>query len=207
MFDNIYGFGCSYTWGAGLKDQTTSIPETPSVYSYLSLLNSYFPTSNIINKSWPGASNKLICNTIIETDFLPNSIAIVQWTFISRYCTFHNDKRKPEQYGPLFRSTNSKTWLKYFYSEEDVIRESNMYIMLVDYYFKANNIPYIFLANDYTLENNLRYHNLNIRVTKQFEKDKALDNVHPGTKSHEAVANFVANNVEKKYNEQKEKNS
>jgi hypothetical protein len=87
-------FGCSLAYGVGLPD---CWPDTskPSKMSWTQLVADSMGRK-LINKSVPGASNKLIWHTISNFKFDTDDVVIISWTYPNRYAllktpwTVHN---------------------------------------------------------------------------------------------------------------------
>ena len=84
--DRLIAFGCSVTYGIALldckKDHFNQNPP-PSKYAYPQVM------ANILNLEChnlavPGASNVKILDMILNFQFEPNDLIIVQWTFSER---------------------------------------------------------------------------------------------------------------------------
>jgi hypothetical protein len=178
----IIAFGCSYTYGHGLSDcleddKTTQGP-TPSKFAFPSLLAKKLNCESInIGKS--GNSNKEIWNDILNFKFQENDIAVIVWTYFSRFCIIKSDS--------IRRINPWKEEEKVFY-----MNYSNRHDMVLDFYGRLNHVG-SYLNNIGIRNYNfvIEYPDIEIpswsqtKVLGKFEMlDKAADDCHPGVISH-----------------------
>ncbi len=87
-------FGCSITFGNGLKDcfdvKLKCMGDEPSHYAWPQLVANKLGLE-CVNLSMSGSSNKLILKRIQDFDFCKNDLVIIMWTYTNRYTIFHND--------------------------------------------------------------------------------------------------------------------
>lgn len=178
----IVAFGCSYTYGYGLSDcialDKINPGDKPSKLAFPHLLSEKL-NYKCINVGKPGNSNKEIWYDILNFNFQPNDIAVITWTYYSRFCIIKSDK---------IRRINP--WIddeKLFY-----MNYSNRNDMILDFYGRLNHI------NLYLKDTSIKNYNFIIEsldttvphwnvspILGTFEMlDKAEDNCHPGTLSH-----------------------
>lgn len=186
-------FGCSFTFGTGLKDTKDS---WPSVLGQLT-------GRKVINKGVPGASNLEILNNILSFKFREDDLVVVGWTYCHRDLIFNSYKPNVRigsgQLNGLFEK-----WVELHNNYDNNVR-SGIYIHHAELYMNSMNLEnYNFWAppkatmiidrlfdltvSEYTGSNpkfvkkNTLYKDiLNI-------DDLALDNSHPGTLSHKNAA-------------------
>jgi hypothetical protein len=95
---NLVAFGCSFTYGHGLKDcigdDNWMAGPKPSTYSWPTYVHHHLETKSLVNRGKPGASNKLIAKRIIDFKFQDPSIVVVQWTRLSRKTIFKDSENK-----------------------------------------------------------------------------------------------------------------
>lgn len=83
-------FGCSLTQGFGL-DSPKSIK--PSKKAWPSILGGFFDCP-VINRGYPGASNKEIHWNILNYNFRPDDIVVVLWSWKDRWCVLNEPSLK-----------------------------------------------------------------------------------------------------------------
>lgn len=178
----IIAFGCSYTYGHGLPDclladKVTQGP-TPSQLAFPNLVGNKLncPTINL-GKS--GNSNKEIWNDILNFKFESNDIAIVTWTYYSRFCIIKSDMIR--RISP-WRKEEKPFYLNY----------SDRHDMVLDFYGRLNHVSSY--LNNIGIQNHnfvIEYSDMKAPIWNQTEimgkfevLDKADDNCHPGIVSH-----------------------
>jgi hypothetical protein len=155
-----------------------------------------------INLGRSGNSNKEIWYNVMSFDFKKDDIAVITWTYFSRFCVI-----KPDS---IRRITPWKEEEKLFY-----MNYSSRKDMMLDFYCRLNHV------NLYLNNNNIKNYNYVIdepgtevpkwnesTILGQFEMiDKANDNCHPGMFSHNRFANKIYNEVIKSFPEKHLKQS
>jgi hypothetical protein len=178
----IISFGCSYTYGHGLADclEEDKITQgaNPSKLAFASLLAKKI-NCKCINLGKSGNSNKEIWYDILNFKFQKNDIAIITWTYFSRFCIIKSDK--------IRRINPWKEEEKLFY-----MNYSNRHDMVLDFYGRLNHVN-SYLDNIGVKNYNfvIEYPDIEIpqwnqtNILGKFEMlDKAEDNCHPGVISH-----------------------
>lgn len=189
----IIAFGCSYTYGYGLPDcladDKVSPGPIPSELAFPSLLAKKL-NCNYINLGKSGNSNKEIWHDIVNFNFQKDDIAIVTWTYFSRFCIIKPNSIK--RINPWIEDSKSY-YMNY----------SNRHDMILDFYSRLNHI------NFYLDSLNIKNYNYVIEeldkdtptwsranILGLFEMlDKAGDNCHPGTLSHNKFTEQIYNEV------------
>ena len=89
----IICFGCSLTYGEGITEDDCGLFKNPSKYSWPSILDRDIlnNTAEVINESWPGASNKLILYKLMNFDFEDSDVVCIQYTYSGRDSLFFNE--------------------------------------------------------------------------------------------------------------------
>ena len=184
----IIAFGCSYTYGHGLtdcleNDKITQGPE-PSKLAFPSLLAKQL-NCETVNLGKSGNSNKEIWHDILTFKFQENDIAVITWTYFSRFCIIKSNSIK--------RINPWKEEEKLFY-----MNYSNRHDMMLDFYGRLNHVS--------SYLNNIGIKNYNFvieeysdipawsqtKILGKFEMlDKADDNCHPGIISHTKFADSI----------------
>jgi hypothetical protein len=189
----IIAFGCSYTYGHGLSDcliddNITQGP-THSELAYPSVLAKKL-NCDYINLGKSGSSNKEIWHDIIDFDFQKEDIAVITWTYFSRFCIIKSDS--------IRRINPWKEEEKIYY-----MNYSNRHDMILDFYGRVNHIHFYLDSIDIKnynfvieeLDNTVPKWN-KTNVLGLFEMiDKANDDCHPGTLSHNKFADKIYNEV------------
>ncbi len=89
MSGKIWAFGCSQTYGHGLKDcikEGNAAGDEPSKFAYPQLIGNAL-NKEVINLSRPGASNKYILRKIkmSQSEMSPDDIVLIGWANKDRY--------------------------------------------------------------------------------------------------------------------------
>lgn len=189
----IIAFGCSYTYGHGLSDCLLSdrITQGPlaSKLAFPSLLAKKL-NCEYVNLGKSGNSNKEIWFDILNFNFQKNDIAVITWTYFSRFCIIKSDS--------IRRINPWKEEEKIYY-----MNYSNRYDMLLDFYCRLNHV------NSYLNSMNIQNYNFIIEELEEnipvwnktnilglFEKiDQADDNCHPGILSHNKFSEKIYNKI------------
>ena len=159
--DRLVAFGCSYTYGHGLPDCIMAkgrAGKKPSKFAWPHLLAKKLD-KELYNAGVPGASNKLIMDTVINFPFKPTDTVVILWTYLSRHCILSHKKLEPGSkldnevsvlpngnlhtfigtYDP--RSLMSARYYRLLHNEEDQLIMTNHYISYVRLYLEKHNIP------------------------------------------------------------------
>jgi hypothetical protein len=132
----IIAFGCSYTYGHGLSDCLKNDKITqgsnPSKLAFPSLLAKQLDCQTV-NLGKSGNSNKEIWHDILNFKFQEEDIAVITWTYFSRFCIIKSDIIK--------RINPWKEEEKLFY-----MNYSNRHDMMLDFYGRLNHV-YSYLNN------------------------------------------------------------
>ena len=185
----IIAFGCSYTYGHGLADCLEEDKITqgsdPSTLAFPSLLGKKLNCESI-NLGKSGNSNKEIWHDILNFKFQENDIAIITWTYFSRFCIIKSDN--------IRRINPWKEEEKLFY-----MNYSNRHDMVLDFYGRLNHV------NCYLNNIGIKNYNFVIEcpdvempkwsqttILGKFEMlDKADDDCHPGIISHAEFSDSI----------------
>jgi len=194
----IIAFGCSYTYGHGLSDcleadKTTQGPMASKI-AFPALLSKKL-NCEYINLGKSGNSNKEIWHDILNFRFQANDIAIITWTYFSRFCIIKSDN--------IRRINPWKEEEKLFY-----MNYSNRHDMVIDFYGRLNHISsYLDNINIKNYNFVIEYPDVEIpswsqtNVLGKFEMlDKADDNCHPGVISHNEFADSIYNIIQYRLN-------
>lgn len=196
----LIAFGCSYTYGHGLEDchvPPNSAGREPSKYAWPSLLGKMMDL-DVVNCSNPGASNAHILWKLLNFDFTEQDICVVMWSHFGRY-----------PFGNLKYDHNIVEWTGYWNILEKYVTsldQENLnvrnYILLhhAYLYLQSKNIKHAFMIGTSDV---LSYEETNITIPSLISKkhittllaDIALDNAHPGPKTHANIAEEYYNKL------------
>lgn len=193
--DNLYTFGCSNTYGAMLEDCKVPSAQPPSKDAWPAVLGKMLNTT-VHNLAYPGSSNKQILFKILNTKFLKNSLIIIHWSYVDRYCILSNDKTIVTQIGPWLSKNDAlnKFFYKKFYSSEDMILDSIFRMNYAKQHLDNLSLLNLHLnMNDITTFpdwNNVKLLDINMPSVRT-NYPKATDKIHPGDKAHKALAKLI----------------
>jgi hypothetical protein len=192
-------FGCSFTYGHGLpdcidKDRKNPGPH-PSQFAWPALI-----AKNIgvfcENKSSCGSSNLEILTNILNTNFDPNDLVVVMWSFVERDCIL--EEMSIIKIGHWSIGKTFKTWLS-LHPRIDLIKRSWTYLHHADCYIKSKGICPIHVFVRSTDFNNTykprfvkditTYHEIDGWSTLLI--DRAIDKNHPGINAHHKMASYI----------------
>ena len=129
-------FGCSLTYGEGLKDCWVPVnnimregPE-PSNYVWPKLVGDRL-NLKLLNRGKSGASNKFIWHQMLQTNLNQEDTVVFLWTFHNRTCFFeHSDKHLRIMFQDIDNKEQSaerrqaaKFYFKHIYQEYDSVIE------------------------------------------------------------------------------------
>lgn len=187
----IIAFGCSYTFGHGLSDCLADDKITQgavaSKLAFPSLLAMKL-NCEYINLGKSGNSNKEIWHDILNFKFHDNDIAIITWTYYSRFCII---KPNTVQRINPWNERDKLFFMNY----------SNRNDMILDFYTRLNHIN-THLQNiktfNYVIEDCKDFDPVwnTVNILGLFKKiDEADDNCHPGEKSHARFAEEIYTHI------------
>lgn len=208
-------FGCSLTFGEGLSDAqvdkknpSKAITE-PSQYSWPSVLAKKLNYS-LENFAKCGISNKQICQNILESDLSKIDTVFILWTHFPRHCIFTSKTHSPIRLNPtnhygwkgmrVLEVKKIRNYYKNYFTHYNSFIESFHYINLAKLYLDKLDIEsHHFLIEDvpyYSHEHDEYYdfpewNKVKINLVNFDYIDYALDNDHPGPKSHENMADRI----------------
>lgn len=201
----LVSFGCSITYGQGLPDcyvQNTSDPTGfspriyPSKYAWPNILAQKLSLESD-NKGIPGASNKEILLKVLDTKFNRDDIVILLWSYTQRSIIFENKDSKT-RFLPFMPESNIKKEFYTLHTEHDLIFQSvldihhaNMFLLNKD--IKVYNFYFDELLSKSPLVNILP--KIVFMPLTSMHIDNALDNMHPGLKSNEKIAEFLIEHI------------
>ena len=201
--NRLIAFGCSHTYGEGLKDcwKKGKAGKSPSKYAWPQLLAERLKRK-CCNKSKEGASNKFIWHKILNTEFTDKDIVVILWTYYNRTCILENKDSsqrimvsdvdnpfKPEQ-ERLF----AKNYYENYYTDYDVVTHSIGYFNHIKSYLDNLKVKNYHLINKEPFArhpipewNQVVLHPIDLR----FDLPLAEDNKHPGEQAHQSISDHV----------------
>jgi len=216
----VIAFGCSATYGQSLEDCTvdTILPgPTPSKFAYPNLVANELGTT-CVNKSIPGCGNLRILTEILNFDFEPSDIAIVQWTWHPRALLVSEQKDfldigpwMTEDFSPVplkeklleYLSKKANTTVSKhkqhaidFYnihSDYHLKMTSWMYMDYAALHLARTNTTKVFLTHEYWDADACMGQDQRdiLEVFYDLRVDFGADNMHPGLESHKIWANKI----------------
>lgn len=206
MLDSSYtrlvAFGCSITYGHGLHDCVVNKCEpgkSPSKYAWPQLVADQLGIM-VDNQSKPGASNLEILHRILNYKFKERDYVTVMWTYPDRDYIFGNKnlitrKQLGTQLGSWQTGPILDSWLS-VHTESDLATRSWLNVHHANLFLNSINVPVynFFVSLKYLKKYKPLFVDVpysDIKVNKLEDIDRAADNLHPGIKSHTAIANAV----------------
>lgn len=188
----LIAFGCSHTYGVGLKDCWLDIGGPgdlpPSKLAWPQLMANKLNIECINASKW-GSSNREIWHRIINFDFKSDDIIIAQWTYPNRDCIIRQDGTI-EQLATWHHEDYVSRYIALTSDEHDKAILANTYI------HHANTIVpniYNFSTDIRTLQPMPKWQNVDILFdmnTIYINSNKSkLDNEHGGEQFHIDLAN------------------
>jgi hypothetical protein len=187
-------FGCSFTWGTALPDESGSrlgdpIKESKQNWPYI--LSRKLERS-LINLGMSGASNKEIARNVLEFKYQPDDLVVVMWTIPLRSIIFHKKSDRTDYRYHISNNIHPKDKMFYMlHSEFDLEYTDMMYVASALSYLERNNILYInsTIGNFWTIKP-MWFESYCPKISFGPENivDYALDNAHPGLRSHRQMA-------------------
>jgi hypothetical protein len=199
--NRLVAFGCSFTYGDALPDNfdLKGTGPKPSEFAWPAVLGNML-SLEVDNQGRSGASNFEILYNILRYKFDPSDIVVIMWSFPDRDMLFHDsflvNHQNHTSIGNWDDSPLAKSWAM-THSTSDLAIKSWFYIHHASTYLESENIRYV---NVFTSYKNLRrfkpkflkvnFFNIEPGIVNMW-KDYALDNNHPGVKSHTFIANRI----------------
>jgi hypothetical protein len=191
MSGRLIAFGCSNTYGQGLKDcvslkRKTNPGDSPSKFAWPSILAKNLDLE-CVNMSVPGASNKRIWYEIMHFKFYVTDVVCIMWTAKNRWCIINKDNI--QDIGTWTKSKQAKRFYKSLYSETDQNLDLNMRISHTSNYLKENNLRHfqlMYKSEEYNPSHfNLRTDLINLDFSNYISRfPKAIDGLHGSEDTH-----------------------
>jgi len=191
----LVAFGCSHTYGVGLEDCWLDIGGPgdlpPSKLAWPQLMANFLNRKCINASKW-GSSNREIWHRIINFNFEPDDLIVVQWTYPNRDCIIRQDG-VVEQLATWHDQDYVKRFLALTHDTYDKAILANTYI------HHANMLVpnmYNFSTDIRTLSPTPSWQNTKILFDMNsiyVNSNKAIDGEHGDTQFHEDLAQEYLN--------------
>lgn len=208
--DRLVAFGCSLTYGHGLADCWQHKQQkpglTPSQLAWPAVCARELGWQ-CVNHSGPGWSNKHIWHAVHTHDWQPGDFAVIQWTFVHRWCRFVTADTN-EHFTPHHTAAAAVAYYQHLYAEYD----SALDLMLRSR--DCHNHPHIPQQLQLQPPNDQHWpqHEFHVLLSQTHSLaqahfvdtapimtftavDKALDHVHPGPQSHHAQGVSISRHI------------
>lgn len=212
MHNRIVAFGCSYVAGDAMPDvwalderkKLKKIKPGPSLLTFPNLLATELDLE-LVNKGIPGASNKQIVETIEDFEFDKNDIVILHWSFANRSLFTTLDNNKIQILPSFSRGVLGK---KYYdlHNDIDMLNDTRIFVNYANYRLKFLGVKNIInfapilsdVASRKTVKTNIYDFKVDTKNLVHYQNqqlfpgaDWALDNSHPGPKTHKRFAEYI----------------
>lgn len=191
--ERLIVFGCSLTYGHGLPDCFIPPNKPGNSHSNLSwpMHVAKYMNRTCVNKARPGSSNKRIWNEVINFEYQPNDIVIIQWSFVDR--TSIIKANNIIDVGPW----TDHAYYNEMYDENDSLLMSKLFVNHSNMFLRSKNIKLynmipgeeeigILRFNDITTEH------IPVYITKlRLSYPLALDKRHPGVECQEEYSKRI----------------
>lgn len=213
MEGRLFAYGCSHTYGEGLRDCWIPAGKTidgivgpdagslPSKYAWPKLLADKMEIE-CHNYSRAGVSNKFIWHKILNTPFNEKDIVIVLWTYYNRTCILENKNSSRRIMASDIgnphiteeKESFSKIYYEKYYYDYDVVTQSIGYFNHIKSYLDNIKVANHHLIISDCLErqpvpewNQVKLHPIKLR----YDLPLAEDNKHPGEESHQILSDEI----------------
>lgn len=204
MSKNLITFGCSLTYGHGLKDcfefDGNGPGPDPSRLAWPQLLADSLEL-NCINLSQPGSGNTEILHKIIDYKFNKEDLVVVFWSFSNRDIVFADN-------GEMIRISHFesypyfKEWSK-VHGQYDLDTKTWLCMHHAYYFFKSKNVKFYFVKLNKDFKSPKWADHINVldvdpnqlMITTWQNGDYALDCSHPGESFHVTLANILQKKI------------
>jgi hypothetical protein len=190
----LIAFGCSFTWGSALPDESGSElgdPIRESKFAWPAVLAALL-SRTVVNQGLAGSSNKEIARKVLEFDYEPDDIVIVMWTIPLRSIIFRRKQERTDHRYHISSINDHKDKLFYsLHSEFDLEYTDMMYISSALSHLENQKILYINSAiGDFWTINPKWFESYRPKITfaPDYIVDYAMDQAHPGVRSHQRMA-------------------
>ena len=208
----LIAYGCSFTYGDGLEDcwnVKKKIPgDNPSKLAWPQILADKLGIE-CVNLGKSGNSIKYIVNTVLETEFKKDDVVAFLWPYFSRTCFFQDDGSERRLNVNALRGWSrdihekryARDYYERYFTETDALRDGYLFINLANYHLTSLGIKsYHYSAHHSEVDELVNpsspvWSDVTILPRTFSFVDKALDNMHPGIKSHNLLAEGMYNDI------------
>lgn len=177
-------FGPSSSYGIGLDNKDTEV---------FGAILSQKLNRKFVNNSIPGASNKLICHSIVSFDYQEGDLVIILWAFNDRY-TILKSETEFINIMPSYTNEKSVNYYKNIHEDYDHTFMSKVYVNYGINYLVNKNIKNFSLFHGKTQKETLdnETHLIPLYYT-DFDKGypRASDGVHLGIEGNKNLGNTL----------------
>lgn len=174
----------------------------PSQLGYAHLLGDRLNATEVINCAKPGASNQYILNSILNFEFKPDDVVIIQWSFPDRDILYNEDG----SHTTIACWWDNETIKNYYmvHSTYDMSFRSLLCSHHAHYYLKGlvSNVIHLIVTNHYfnfiqIFSELPKWYDVPLYELdlKNLKIDLAGDNAHPGPKSQQLIANYIEGKI------------
>jgi len=191
----LVAFGCSNTYGHGLRDciakDKKDCGSYPSKFAWPQLLADKM-NLECVNMGVPGASNKEIWHTAVNFPFEPTDKVVFLWSYIDRYCVIKKDDVHP--FGVWNKDKSTKMYYRHVHDNYDSCTDFHIRSNHIKLYLDAKQIfnlhgiinrSHVLYTPEWNSVDLIKVHMAEIK--KMFEP--AIDGIHPGELAHKHFAN------------------
>jgi len=191
--------GCSFTEGIGIECNEDK---------YATIVAKHF-NLNCVNLGKGGSSNSYFFEIFSQLEFHPGQLIVLQLTILERLRYYNNNVslQHIQFANPLYSPKILEV-----YNNKFLFYETLKQLRLVNQIAEAKNLKLAVWLNNYkeehhghyTMDQQMYFYNLKSFVPaflmQDYCVDVGTDNVHPGIKSNQNIANVLIDFIEKTYN-------
>ena len=197
-------FGCSYTFGHGLPDvHQNENNSKPSIHAWPNLLANKL-NYECYNYGKIGAGNYEILLSLLKTDFLPDDLVIVAFSYFMRYDYFDIIDKQGNGLQLKYNTLEFKQLLLDRYTKNYPIKnyfDNWLAIQNCSLFLEAKKIKnlcfLIFPKGAIEPRPNFLHIPSLVDDCSFKEVDSAMDKIHPGMESHKLQAELIYNKIVK----------
>jgi len=209
ILNRLLVFGCSLTYGEGLKDCNGFQPPNPSKFAWPTFVGDAL-NRKVYNFGIPGASNKLIWHTILNTEIKKSDMVITLWSNPDRHCFFKDD----ESHTKLLPADINRNWLpwhkkakhyyKDFYSSFDSDIDTWNRVNYINYYLNAKDIENYHFMDTSIWGGDCSFipkWNETKVITLKFDNElkSTYDQYHPNEEAHEIFTKDMLEHIKESF--------
>jgi len=179
------------TYGQSLETSDHAWPNVVATYFNVPLSN----------QGVGGNSNLAILNDVLKFNFLDGDTVVIMWSWPNRDLLFGETDFFGKQHltpiGVWQDTVLSNSWAR-VHPESDTATRTWLYVHHATLYLKSIGVKVYNVSADYSKVKKYKPNYLNLEFYKiktrtMLPPDKALDNMHPGPKTHKLIASEIIN--------------